>query len=138
MVNTTRDAPSLHGKVLYIEDQEVNLLLVEAMLAPLPDIQLITATTGAEGLRRARTEHPDLVLLDMHLPDFGGLDVVRELSEEISHGLKIALLTADSLSMDIIKAMSLGAFEYWVKPLTTRQLHDGLQRALASAVATPK
>jgi CheY-like chemotaxis protein len=138
MTTPERDTQELHGKVLYIEDQEVNQLLVEAMLAPFPGIQLIVASTGAEGVRLARSERPDLILLDMHLPDFGGLEVVRELVEEISRGLKIALLTADTLSMDIIKAMSLGAFEYWVKPLTAKQLQDGLHRALAGTVAAPK
>ena len=74
----------------------------------------------------------------MHLPDFGGLEVVRALSVEISQGLKVALLTADSLSMDIIKAMSLGAYEYWIKPIDIQQLEDGVKRALGGGGADPK
>ena len=120
----------LQGKVLYIEDQELNQVLMEAQLSDLPGITLIKATTGTDGIRLARSEHPDLVLLDMHLPDVGGLEVVRELMIEISGGLKVALLTADNLSMDIIKAMSLGAYEYWVKPIDRQQLLTGLRRAL--------
>ncbi len=120
------------GKLLYIEDQEVNQMLMEAQLASMPGVTLIKASTGAEGVRLARSEKPDLVLLDMHLPDFGGLEVVRALMIEISNGLKVALLTADTLSMDIIKAMSLGAYEYWVKPLDRRQLEEGVRRALCS------
>jgi two-component system, cell cycle response regulator DivK len=126
------------GTVLYIEDQEVNLQLVEALLAGMPGIKLVKARTGAEGVALARSEHPDLVLLDMHLPDFGGLEVVRALSVEISQGLKVALLTADSLSMDIIKAMSLGAYEYWIKPIDIQQLEDGVKRALGGGSADPK
>ena len=124
--------PDLKGKVLYIEDQEINQVLMEAQLADQPGIQLIKAITGAEGVRLVRAEKPDLVLLDMHLPDFGGLEVVRELMIEISDGLKVALLTADSLSMDIIKAMSLGAYEYWIKPVDRAHLLAGLRRALAA------
>lgn len=131
---TDFDPSALTAKVLCIEDQDVNMLLVEAMLASAPGVQLIKATTGADGVRLARLERPDLVLLDMHLPDFGGLEVVRALSEEISDGLKVALLTSDRLSMDIIKAMSLGAFEYWIKPIDARQLFDGLYRALVGAL----
>jgi len=126
------------GTVLYIEDQEVNLQLVEALLAGMPGIKLVKARTGAEGVSLARSAHPDLVLLDMHLPDFGGLEVVRALSVEISQGLKVALLTADSLSMDIIKAMSLGAYEYWIKPIDIQQLEDGVKRALGGGSADPK
>lgn len=128
-----------HGTVLYIEDQDLNFLLVEAQLAAtLPGVQLIRASTGAEGVARVRAERPDLVLLDMHLPDLGGLEVVRALTLEISEGLKVALLTADHLSMDILKAMSLGAYEYWVKPISASQLEKGVRRGLAAAATDPR
>ena len=121
-----------HGTVLYIEDQEINVLLVEAQLAAtLPHVKLITAGTGTDGVQKVRSERPDLVLLDMHLPDMGGLEVVRALTLEVSEGLKIALLTADHLSIDILKAMSLGAYEYWIKPVSSEQLEKGVRRALA-------
>lgn len=118
------------GRILYIEDQELNVLLVEAMLARMPGITLLKAGNGQDGVRMAREEHPDLVILDMHLPDFGGLEVVRALTLEISDGLKIALLTGDQLSMDILKAMSLGAYEYWIKPLDPVQFERNVRRAL--------
>ncbi len=135
-VSPSPDQP--RGKLLYIEDQEVNQMLMEAQLASMPGVTLIKASTGADGVRLARSEKPDLVLLDMHLPDFGGLEVVRALMIEISNGLKVALLTADTLSMDIIKAMSLGAYEYWVKPLDRRQLEEGVRRALGGGGADPR
>jgi DNA-binding response OmpR family regulator len=85
-----------------------------------------------EGIRLARSEQPDFVLLDMHLPDIGGLEVVRALNEEIAAGkLRVTLLTADSLSMDIVKAMSLGAYDYWVKPLNLAKFEAALKRALS-------
>ena len=123
------------GTVLYIEDQNINVVLVEGLLAELPEVRLISAGTGAEGVRLARSEHPALVLLDMHLPDFGGLEVIRALSLEISLGLKVALLTGDSFSMDIAKAMSLGAYDYWVKPVDPHRLLDGVRRALLGGPA---
>jgi len=68
----------------------------------------------------------------MHLPDIGGLEVVRALNEEIAAGkLRVTLLTADSLSMDIVKAMSLGAYDYWVKPLNLAKFETALKRALS-------
>jgi CheY-like chemotaxis protein len=138
MDHTLEGMDDVKGTVLYIEDQEINQVLMEAQLAALPGIRLIKATTGAEGVRLVRAEKPDLVLLDMHLPDFGGLEVVRELMIEISDGLKVALLTADALSMDIIKAMSLGAYEYWVKPVDRAHLLSGLRRALVGAQGDPR
>jgi two-component system cell cycle response regulator DivK len=122
----------LHGKVLYIEDNPINMSLVETALESYPGITLLKASTGQEGIRIARAEQPDLVLLDMHLPDIGGLEVVRALNEDIANRqLRVTLLTADTLSMDIVKAMSLGAYEYWLKPINMNTFDAALKRALS-------
>ena len=96
-----------------------------------PGITLIKTTTGREGVRLAQTEMPDVILLDLHLPDISGLEVVRSLSELIAKKrFRVILLTADTFSIDVVKAMSLGAHEYWVKPVTLDRLLAGLDRAL--------
>lgn len=130
--------PSLRGRVLYIEDDPVNVLVVRGMLEAYPEVELLHAETGLQGVRLVRETRPDFVLLDMHLPDIGGLDVVRQLNAEIAAwGLRVTILTGDRLTMDIIKAMSLGAYEYWVKPLDHRQFEHGLRRALTGKRADP-
>ena len=122
----------LYGKVLYVEDVDVNYVMVEAGLARFPGVKLIRAATGNDGVRLVRSEHPDFVLLDMHLPDISGLEVVRQLSEDIAlQRLRVTILTGDELTMDVIKAMSLGAFEYWIKPVNVRVLQAGVRRALS-------
>ena len=74
----------------------------------------------------------------MNLPDISGLEVVRELNIDItSRGLRLNILTGHALSMDIIKAMSLGAYEYWLKPLTRQVFEDGLRRALTGRRPDP-
>lgn len=124
-------AEPLQGKVLYIEDQLVHWELVEAMLARSPGIKLIKTGSGREGVQLARSELPDVILLDLHLPDISGLEVVRSLSELIAkRRFRVILLTGDSFSIDVVKAMSLGAHEYWVKPVTPQRLLAGLARAL--------
>ena len=136
-VNDPLDA-ELRGKVLYIEDVDVNFVMVEGGLASFPGITLIRATTGLEGVHLVRSERPDFVLLDMHLPDISGLDVVRQLSEDIAtQRLRVTILTGDELNMDVIKAMSLGAFEYWIKPVDVRVLRAGVRRALSGQRADP-
>jgi CheY-like chemotaxis protein len=133
------DQPSLAGTVLYIEDVPANVALVAALLERFPEVRLLHAATGADGVAMVRSERPDFVLLDMHLPDISGLEVVRQLNEDIAlRGLRVTILTADALSMDIIKAMSLGAFEYWVKPLQVQVLESGLRRALTGKRADPQ
>lgn len=126
------DPKTMRGKVLYIEDQPVYQQLVEAMLAQSPGITLIKTGTGRDGVRLAQSELPDVILLDLHLPDISGLEVVRSLSELIAkRSFRVILLTADSFSIDVVKAMSLGAHEYWIKPITLERLLSGLGRALA-------
>ena len=141
--DTTASAPAhteppLRGRVVYIEDDETNVLLVQALVARHPGVELLHAATGRAGIELVRREKPDFVLLDMHLPDISGLEVVRELNIDItSRGLRLNILTGDALSMDIIKAMSLGAYEYWLKPLDRQVFDDGLRRALTGRRPDP-
>jgi len=125
--------PPLQGSVLYIEDEPVNFMMVEDLLASHAGVRLVRAQTGAEGVQLARSQRPDAILLDMHLPDMSGIEVVRRLSEDISAGaFRVILLTADKLNIDVLKAMSLGAFEYLVKPVKRDILEASLGRALTA------
>jgi DNA-binding response OmpR family regulator len=127
---------TVHGTVLYIEDHPVSMLLIEHLLAQFPGVILLKAAAGREGVQVARTEKPDLILLDMTLPDISGVEVMRLLCDEVSRlRLTVVLTTADSFSMDVVKAMSLGAREYWMKPLTFDKLRKDLPRALRRAQA---
>ena len=132
-LNTSSAAAPLRGKVLYVEDDETNVLVVRALCERHPGIQMLHAASGRDGIGMVRSERPDFVLLDMNLPDISGLEVVRELNIDItSRGLRVNILTGDPLSMDIIKAMSLGAYEYWLKPIDMTKLEKSLRRALAA------
>ncbi len=131
--SSTENLPSatLRGSILYVEDEPISFATVEGLLSGLPDVRLIRAQTGDEGVRLARSEHPNAILLDMHLPDMSGIEVVRRLSEDISAGsFRVVLLTGDKLNIDVLKAMSLGASEYLVKPVSRQALEAALERAL--------
>jgi CheY-like chemotaxis protein len=124
--------PPLQGKVLYIEDDALNFELVAAVLSVHPQVELVHAVNGHDGVRLARSERPDAVLLDMHLPDVSGVEVVRLLSQDIAdRHFRVILLTADRLNIDVLKAMSLGAFAYLTKPVDIRPLEVALRRALS-------
>ena len=123
---------TLQGSVLYIEDEPVSFAVVQALLSGHPELRLIQAQTGDEGVRLARGEHPEVILLDMHLPDISGIEVVRQLSEDIAAGaFRVILLTGDQLNIDVLKAMSLGAAEYLIKPVSRQSLEAALGRAFA-------
>eukprot|EP01137_Pigoraptor_chileana_P018697 Opistho-2@78620 len=76
----TDAAPAdIRGRLLYIEDNPVNVLVVEELVARRPHLQLSCEGTGTRGLARARELQPDLILLDMQLPDFNGHEVLQRL-----------------------------------------------------------
>lgn len=127
------DAPEgVRGTVLAIEDDPISQALLAGLLEGLPGVRLLQAADADEGIRMAREQSPDLVLLDMHLGPASGLDVVRALSEPIASGrFDVVLLTGDTLSMEVLKAMSLGAREYWPKPVRLPRLLAALARAAA-------
>jgi CheY-like chemotaxis protein len=127
---TAPEGPS--GTVLCIEDDTLSMDLVEALLEQFPNVRMLKAPNGREGVRLATEQHPELVLLDMHLPDISGLEVVRALNAQIAERrLRVVLITGDSFSIDVVKAMSLGAQEYWRKPLDVHRVRSSLQRLLA-------
>ena len=136
MPNAANDGfePPLCGRVLYIEDAEVNFDVVKAMLSRHPGVSLQHAPNGLSGVQMARETEPDFVLLDMHLPDISGVEVVRRLSQEIAaRRFRVTLLTGDKFTIDVIKAMSLGAFEYLLKPVDVDRLDGALRREIGRA-----
>ena len=121
--------PVPRATVLCVEDQPVHMDVVEAVLARFAGVRMLKAYNGRVML--AQTARPDIVPLDMNLPDITGLDVVRELSVLISRrGLRVVLLTADSFSIDVVKALSLGAHAYWARPMDVEQVAASLQLLL--------
>lgn len=124
--------------VLCIEDNPVNMEVVAAILDRYAGVKLLKAYNGRDGVQLAQSLHPDLVLLDMNLPDISGVEVVRALSVQISQrALRIVLLTSDSFSIDVVKAMSLGAQEYWHKPLDVSRMTAALTRLLGATAREP-
>ena len=106
------------GKILYIEDNLSNLTLVEQMLAEQPQIQLITAMQGGLGLDLARQHLPDLILLDLHLPDLPGHTVLARLKqEELTRDIPVVIISADATARQIERLMAAGARGYLTKPL---------------------
>jgi len=82
--------------ILYIEDNQANQLLVRMILERRPDLRLVTADDGAAGLQAALNEHPDLILLDISLPDMNGYAVLEALRrEERTRELPVVAISGD-------------------------------------------
>lgn len=120
--------------VLYIEDEPVNVLLMQAFFDALPDhaLRLHVATTGAAGISCAREGLPDLILLDMHLPDIDGHAVLRHLrADPATARIPVIAVTADALPEQVDRAIGAGCEAHWAKPLDFGRVRDDLDRRFA-------
>ena len=109
--------------VLYIEDNVSNLRLVEQVLGRRPQTTLLSAMQGQLGLELAREHRPDLILLDLHLPEVPGDEVLRRLLEEPrTRGIPVVILSADATPGQMERLLAAGAQTYLTKPLDVRQL----------------
>ena len=117
--------------VLYIEDNPVNVVLMQAMLARLPGVRLLCAATPSEGLRLAALHHPVLVLLDIHLPEMDGFAVLRHLRQMPAlAGTPVLAVSANALQEDIQAAQAAGFAAYLTKPLALGPLLDTVRTHL--------
>jgi CheY-like chemotaxis protein len=120
-------------KVLYIEDNPVNVLLMEAMLARVADLQVRAAALPTLGLRLAIEEPPDLILLDIQLPEMDGYEVLRRLRlHDASRDIPVIAVSANAMPGDIAHGLAAGFVEYLTKPLDMQKLIAAVEHALAS------
>ena len=118
-------------RLLYIDDTEANIRLVRAILEHRPSIELIPALAGNVGLDLAREHRPDLILLDLHLPDLTGDAVLAHLkADERTRHIPVVFFTADITSEQQKAALEAGADGYLTKPLTAPTLLDTVDRHL--------
>src|SRR5207249_1988717 len=127
----TRGDATRRGTVLYIEDNPSNLRLVERVLAEQAAIRFIPAMQGRLGLSLAREHRPDLILVDLHLPDISGEDVLREIrSDPLLARTPVIVLSADATPGQVRRMVAAGARAYLTKPLDVRQLLTHIDQAL--------
>jgi CheY-like chemotaxis protein len=123
-------------RILYIEDNFSNVTLVDQMLAERPALELMTAMQGRVGLDLARQHSPDLILLDLHLPDMPGWQVLAQLkSDHLTREIPVVVISADATAPQIKRLLSAGARAYLTKPLDIPEFFRVIDEALARAEA---
>ncbi len=139
LASAAPDAPAAEPppsglRVLYIEDNPVNEMLVREMLALRPQVALQSAPDGGSGISRARSWRPNLVLLDLQLPDMTGTEVLHSLRAEPElAGSRFVALSANAMPQDVSQALADGFDEYWTKPLNLQRFLADID-ALAAAL----
>jgi len=117
------------GTLLYIEDNHVNVLLVEELVKSIGGLAMASESTGAAGVERAIALHPDLVLVDLQLPDFDGYEVLRRLRADArTHAIPCVALSANAMQEDVDRGLASGFVDYWTKPIDFAVFVASLQR----------
>ncbi|HUG21340.1 PAS domain-containing protein [Piscinibacter sp.] len=113
--------------VLYIEDNELNVLLVRELVALRPQVRLHVAVDGRSGIARSRELRPRAVLIDLELPDIDGWAVLRALrADPALSGTRCIALSANAMPEDVARVRRSGFDDYWTKPIDFTQFLGGL------------
>lgn len=105
-------------KLLYVEDNQVNLKLMKSTLEKIPNIELISANNGELGIELAKAQQPDLIILDIHLSGIDGYEVLRRLKvDDLTKKILVVALSASAMEADIKKGIMMGFTDYFTKPL---------------------
>lgn len=125
------DVPTADRIVLYIEDNTASLRLMERILARRRGYGLLTASSGLVGLGLARDRRPDLILMDVHLPDIGGFELLQRLrAEPESRAIPVVVFTADATAGHEQRFLEAGARAWLTKPVDVPRLYATLDRIL--------
>jgi CheY-like chemotaxis protein len=122
-------------RVLYIEDNPVNAITVQELVQNHTRLDIVIEENGSNGVERAQQMLPDLILIDMQLPDFDGLEVLRRLkASPLTASLTCIALSANAQSQYIADALAAGFDDYWTKPIEFDEFLRALERVFPDAV----
>ncbi|MYM92180.1 response regulator, partial [Rugamonas sp. FT82W] len=119
--------------VLYVEDNPVNLTLVRELAGLRGGLALLSATEAATGLRLAREQRPDVILMDINLPGMSGNEAMALLrADPATRGIPVIALSANAMPQDVARSRQEGFLCYLTKPLSLDEFNAALDTALRS------
>ena len=125
-----------HHTLLYVEDNQANMKLVEQIIARRPDLRLLTAVDGQLGIELARKALPTVILMDINLPGISGVTAMEILRKDPATAhIPIVALSANANPRDIETSLAKGFFRYLTKPIKIKDFTETLNAALESSHA---
>ena len=120
--------------LLYVEDNQANLKLVEQLIARRPDMRLLSAADGHLGVEIARAFLPEVILMDINLPGISGIEAMQILHKDpLTAHIPVVALSANAIPHDIAKGLKAGFFRYLTKPIKVHEFLHTLDEALEFA-----
>jgi PAS domain S-box-containing protein len=124
--------------LLYVEDNQANMKLVEQLIERRPDMRLLGAGDGASGISLARVHLPDVILMDINLPGISGIQALNMLRSDPATGhIPVIAISANAMPHDIRKGVEAGFLRYLTKPIKVGEFMDALDFALEAAKPGP-
>lgn len=121
-------------RVLYVEDNDDNVYMLKLRFDALDGFEFLTAADGEAGYAKARTELPDVILMDLDLPVIDGWEVTRRLKQDVAtRDIPIIALTAHAMAGSREKAIAAGCDEFDTKPINFDRLMQKIDRLVASS-----
>ncbi|MCW9002577.1 MAG: ATP-binding protein, partial [Rhodospirillales bacterium] len=122
--------------ILYVEDNPANMQLMEALITQIPNVSLLTAVNAESGIELARTQHPDLILMDINLPGMDGIAALNELRKgEATCDTPVIAVTAGVLPKSITAITQAGFQGHLTKPLDIKETENVIREFLRQARA---
>ena len=119
-------------RLLYVEDNEDNLYMLQLRFDVLGGYEILSARDGAAGIAMATSERPDLILMDLNLPEIDGWEAARRLkADPMTRHIPIIALSAHAMAGDREKALATGCDDFDTKPVEFDRLLAKIERALA-------
>lgn len=138
-VEEVRPAFQAQRTLLYIEDNAANFKLMEHVFHLRPSVKLLGAVCGRRGLEMAMEHHPDLVLLDLNLPDLNGDEVLAELqADPRTASIPVVMVSGDAIPSQIQRLMAAGARDYITKPFNLKRFLGVIDELLQPILQTPQ
>ncbi|GAH53781.1 unnamed protein product, partial [marine sediment metagenome] len=122
------------GRILLVDDESHVLELLSVALED-EGYRILTANNGRKALDQLKKEEPQVVLLDIRMPDLDGVEVLRQI-KEINKATSVIMMTAYGAMDTVVKAMQLGAYDYLTKPLDLKKVKVLIRRALEAQELT--
>jgi PAS domain S-box-containing protein len=117
--------------LLYVEDNPANMKLVEQIIARHPDIRLLTAVNGSGGVEIARESRPDVILMDINLPDINGFEALEILrADPATARIPVIAISANAMPPDVERGLAAGFFRYITKPIKVTEFMEAMDVAL--------
>jgi protein-histidine pros-kinase len=126
--------PTRTYSLLHIDDNPISIRLMESILRTLPQVEMMSAGTPQLGLEIAKAHRPDIILLDLHLPEMDGFQVLAKLKEMAeTRDIPVLALTASAYPGDVKRGLTAGFFRYLTKPIDIKALFTAIDEALAQS-----